>query len=30
MKTSNKTLNKIMGIIFILAAIAQFYRLLKG
>lgn len=30
MKASNKTLNKIMGIIFILAAAVQFYRLLKG
>ncbi len=30
MKTSNKTLNKIMGVIFILAAIAQLYRLLKS
>ncbi|MDP4131385.1 MAG: LysE family transporter [Bacteroidota bacterium] len=29
MKTSNRTLNKIMGVIFILAACAQLYRLLK-
>jgi threonine/homoserine/homoserine lactone efflux protein len=28
MKTSNRTLNKIMGIIFIIAAIAQFHRVL--
>ena len=28
MKTSNRTLNKIMGIIFIVAAIAQLYRLI--
>ena len=26
MKTSNRTLNKIMGVIFIIAAIAQLYR----
>ena len=29
MKTSNKTLNKIMGIIFMLAAVFQLYRLIK-
>jgi len=29
MKASNRTLNKIMGIVFILAAVAQLYRLLK-
>ena len=29
MKAGNKILNKIMGIVFILAAIAQLYRLLK-
>ncbi|HEY4154631.1 MAG TPA: LysE family transporter [Puia sp.] len=29
MHTSNKTLNKIMGVVFIIAAIAQFYRLMK-
>ena len=28
MKTSNRTLNKIMGVIFIIAAIAQVYRVL--
>ncbi len=28
MKTSNKTLNKVMGIIFIVAALAQLYRML--
>jgi putative Ca2+/H+ antiporter (TMEM165/GDT1 family) len=31
MKTSNKTLNKVMGVIFFIAAIAQLYRMLyKG
>jgi threonine/homoserine/homoserine lactone efflux protein len=29
MNTSNKTLNKIMGVIFIIAAVAQLYRVLK-
>jgi threonine/homoserine/homoserine lactone efflux protein len=29
MKTSNKTLNKVMGVIFIIAAVAQLYRVLK-
>ena len=29
MKTSNRTLNKLMGIIFIIAAIAQLYRVLR-
>jgi threonine/homoserine/homoserine lactone efflux protein len=28
MKTSNKTLNKIMGVIFVIAALAQLYRML--
>jgi threonine/homoserine/homoserine lactone efflux protein len=28
MKTSNRTLNKIMGVIFIIAAVAQLYRIL--
>ena len=28
MNTSNKTLNKIMGVIFIIAALAQFYRMM--
>jgi threonine/homoserine/homoserine lactone efflux protein len=30
MKTSNKTLNKIMGVIFFVAALAQLYRLLRS
>ncbi|HLA60455.1 MAG TPA: LysE family transporter [Puia sp.] len=29
MKTSNRTLNKLMGIIFIIAAVAQLYRVLR-
>jgi len=29
MKTSNRSLNKIMGIIFILAAVAQLYRVFR-
>jgi threonine/homoserine/homoserine lactone efflux protein len=29
MKTSNRTLNKLMGIIFIMAAVAQLYRVLR-
>ena len=29
MKTSNRTLNKLMGFIFIIAAAAQFYRVLR-
>jgi threonine/homoserine/homoserine lactone efflux protein len=28
MKTSNKTLNKVMGVIFVIAALAQLYRML--
>ena len=28
MNTSNKTLNKIMGVIFVIAALAQLYRML--
>jgi threonine/homoserine/homoserine lactone efflux protein len=30
MNTSNRTLNEIMGIVFILAAVIQIYRILKG
>lgn len=30
MKTSNRTLNQIMGIIFIIAALAQLYRILRS
>jgi len=30
MKTSNRTLNKIMGVVFIIAALAQLYRVLTG
>lgn len=30
MKTSSKTLNSLMGIIFIIAALAQFYRMVWG
>ncbi len=29
MKTSNRTLNKLMGIVFIIAAVAQLYRVLR-
>lgn len=29
MKASNRTLNKLMGIIFIIAAVAQLYRVLR-